>query len=176
MSTPILYLMLGYPGAGKTTVAKTVKEITGATHIWEDYYRKKLFPELTFSDEENLKLHTYLNKMTAQLLVQGNDVVYDTSFNRYEDRLRMYEIARSSGAGFKLIWVQTPKQLAHERATKNAAQQNTRPLAQLLGDMDDATFQRLSNKLESPRRNEPTIEIDGTRVTQEYIQQSLRKD
>lgn len=165
--------MLGYPGAGKTTIARIIHELTGAVHIWEDQVRLEQFPRPVFSGAENDALHNHLNTLTGELLAAGKSVIYDTSFNAYEDRERMYHIADAAEAETKLIWVKTDKRVAHGRATKNAAAQPTRILATVLGDMDQQTFDRLSGKLEPPHDDEPHIAIDGTETTAEHIKSLL---
>lgn len=171
--TPTLYLMLGYPGSGKTTTARLIRELTGAVHIWEDQKRLETNPHPVFSQSENDRLHTLLNTQTGELLGQGTHVIYDTSFNRREDRRRMYDIADACGATVKLIWLQTDKETARQRATKDTASQPTRILATVLGDMDQETFNRLSDKLETPEDTEPYIAVDGTRVTRDYLREKL---
>ena len=170
---PTLYLMLGYPGAGKTTVAKIMREITNAVHIWEDQVRMERFGRPAMTQEESDDLHNYLNSLTGELLAAGKDVIYDTSFNAYEDRERMYRIAGTCQASTRLIWVNTDKQTAHDRATKNTASQPTRVLATILGDMDETTFQRFVQKLEPPRGNEPFTSVNGTNVTKEAVRKVL---
>lgn len=182
MHKPTLFLMLGYPGAGKTTIARIIHDLTGATHIWEDKVRLEKFPHLalieqgdsSFPQEQNDKLHSYLNSETSSLLAQGHSVIYDTSFNRREDRERMYHIAEINHAAAKLIWVRTDKEIARLRATKNTATQETRVLASVLGDMNEATFERLSNKLESPLADEHPIIIDGTSITRQNVAAALQ--
>jgi predicted kinase len=165
--------MLGYPGSGKTSTAKIIASLVGAELIWEDLERKKQFPNLTFSEDENNNLHNSLNLLTEELLKTGKSVVYDTSFNRYIDRRRMYDIAAKSGSDTVLVWVQTDTDVARVRATQNARSQPTRPLATVLGDMDGQTFDRLVSKLEPPIENEQFVTMDGTKIADGYVRQIL---
>jgi predicted kinase len=174
MGKPMLYLMLGYPGAGKTTVAKIIHKLTGAVHIWEDQERLKHFQNPVFSQAESDELHNLLNTRTGELLSAGKSVIYDTSFNAYEDRKRMYRIADACYVDTELIWVNTAKEIAHQRATQDTISQPTRVLATVLGDMDEETFKRLTNKLQPPADNEPYITIDGTNVNEAIIRKKLR--
>ena len=58
---PTLYLLIGYPGAGKTTVAGIISEQKGAVHLMADAERHKRFPNPTHSAEESLQLYDELN-------------------------------------------------------------------------------------------------------------------
>lgn len=164
-----LFLMLGFPGAGKTTVSKMIKQQTGAVHLWADHERRQRFGEPTHSHEENLKLYAELNTVTEGLLAEGGNVIFDTNFNFYRDRERLRQIASKYGAQTIVIWVRTPKELARERATKNAHKQHTR----VLGDMPVEHFERISGNLEPPREGEHVIEFDGTHVTPNMVAEAL---
>jgi predicted kinase len=166
-------MLLGYPGSGKTTTAMALAELTNAEMIWEDKERKEMFGVPKFTHTENLTLHTSLNNRTETLLKNGKSVIYDTSFNGYADRERMYQIAREAGASTALLWIVTDKETARQRATKNAASQPTRPLAQVIGDMDQETFNRLCNKLEEPHADEKYVKLDGTKITSDYLRAQL---
>lgn len=166
-------MLLGYPGSGKTTTAIILSKLSGAEMIWEDKERKEMFGVPKFSHDENLKLHTKLNDHTAAVLQAGKSVIYDTSFNSFADRERMYQIAKARGANTVLLWLVTDKDTAKHRATVDAATQPTRPLAQIIGDMDEETFNRLCNKLEEPQPHEKYVKLDGTKITSSYLRTQL---
>ena len=162
--------MLGYPGSGKTTTAKVIHELTGAVHLWADHIRRERFGSPTYTHQENLDLYNHMNELTAELLAAGNSVIFDTNFNFYKDRQHLREIAKAHNAEAKLIWVNTPKQVARERATNGAHIHTTR----VLGDMPAEDFERMSKQLEEPRPDESYITVEGTKVTKEYISSLLR--
>ncbi len=172
MSKQTLYLMLGYPGAGKTTAAQIIHELTGAVHLWTDKERLTRYGEPTYSHEENLDIYSILNQETAQLLSLGESVIFDTSFNYYKDRERLRDIAFSHNADCVVVWVTTHKPIAKERAIQNAHLQKTR----IQGNMSLDVFERISNNLEPPLRHETFVELDGTQLTPEYVARRLGLD
>ncbi len=172
MAKPTLYLMLGYPGAGKTTVSKLIHELTGAVHLWADQVRRERFGEPSYSRSENLRLYSHLNEMTAELLKSGQSVIFDTNFNFYKDRQNLRAIASNHNANCHLIWVRTPKEIARDRAVDNAHKHaDTR----VLGHMPSDDFERMSSNLEEPHSDESYILVDGTKVTKEYIAKLLHE-
>lgn len=160
-----LYLMVGYPGSGKTTTADVISQITGAIHLWADQERRELYKNPTYSHDENIELYNKLNEHAEKLLKSGKSVVYDTNFNFYKDRQKMRVMAAKYNADTVVIWVQTAKEIAKERATKDAVLQTTR----VLGNMAEHQFERIASNLEEPRSDETTVTVDGTIVTPAYV-------
>jgi predicted kinase len=169
MKKPVLYLMFGYPGAGKTTVASLIHEVTGAEHLSSDQIRLELFPEPTFSQEEHNKLYTEIDARTKALLAAGKDVIYDANLNRYSHRQEKYAICEAVGAQSKLIWVQTPREVAKLRA-----QQTDRLHLWPKNETPDAMFERIADVIEEPWESENYVTIAGEGVTQDKVAALLR--
>lgn len=163
-----LYMMFGYPGAGKTTAAETIAKLTGAVHLQSDRLRLELFPKPLFTQEEHDALYATLDTRTEELLRQGKDVIYDANLNRYLHRKEKYDICERSGARPQLIWVQTDRDLSRIRATHQSRKQLWPHEEQ-----PTAMFDRIADIIEEPGPAEPYIAIDGTKISDSYIQSSL---
>lgn len=166
---PTLYLMLGYPGAGKTTAAKTIHAVTGARHIWADQERQEMFARPKFGEKESTVLYDVLNRKAQEFLASGMSVVYDTNFNHQRDRDKLRSLAATAGARTLIVWVETPLDLAKTRATEDETGNHTR----VWGNMSTRDFDRLSHVLEEPGDDEPFIKLDGTKINEKYIRGAL---
>lgn len=165
---PILYLMLGYPGAGKTTAAKVIAELTGAVRLSSDEFRLKLFPNPTFTQAEHDELYRTLDGETERLLGAGKTVIYDANLNRYRHRQDKYEICKRTGAMPKLLWLQTPRNIAKERAVHESRSHLIPP-----GETPAHMFERIVEVIEEPTPSEHPVPLDGTKITPEYIKAAL---
>lgn len=159
MSKSVLYLMVGYPGAGKTTVAQWIAEKTGAVHLWADVERHKMFDQPSHAEAESQQLYHRLNQQAEQLLTSGKSVVFDTSFNHYRDRQLLRDIADRHSANTIVIWVATPMPVAQERAVHSNVVRNGYNFT-----MNKEQFTTTAGKLEPPHENEKVIKIDGTKL------------
>lgn len=148
--------MLGYPGAGKTTAAQLIAKKTGATHIWADLERHKMFDRPVHDEAESTQLYEDLNRRADALLAEGKSVVFDTSFNHRGDRDLLRDIARRNGADTLVIWLTTPAAAARERAVHANVVRNNYEFK-----MTPEQFDRIASHLEPPQEDEKIIKIDG---------------
>ncbi len=150
-------MMLGYPGAGKTTISEHIAAATGAVHLNSDRFRLHLFRKPQFTQEEHDLIYRALDYQAELLLASGVSVIYDANLNLYIHRQAKYDIAKRAGATAKLIWVQADVPLAKRRATLEADGNPRRPY----GNMSARLFNRLVKAIETPRGDEPVIKLSG---------------
>jgi predicted kinase len=168
MKKPKLYLFVGYPGAGKTTVSKIIQEETGARHIWADVERHKMFSQPSHTEEESQQLYSQLNDETANLLRAGQDVIFDTNFNHMSDRQFLRDIAEKNGADTVVVWVATPYDVAKSRAVHSDVIRNGYDFV-----MSSDQFDAIAEKLEPPTKDENVIKLDGAEIDRQSVKRLL---
>jgi predicted kinase len=166
--TPRLYFFVGYPGAGKTTIAQIIHAETDAVHLWADHERRKLFAEPNHSHEESEALYKYLDETTDKLLAEGKSVLFDTNFNFTADRELMRQIAQRHNAEPVLIWVTTPKEVARQRAVHDMNPRNGYD-----SSMSAEQFDSIVAKLQPPTKDENPIKIDGAKLDKSTVIQQF---
>jgi nucleoside diphosphate kinase len=85
LSKPVLICLYGFPGSGKSYVARNLASGIQLAHVSGDRIRSELFENPRYDNQENAIITHLMNYMTDEFLSAGVSVVYDTnslSFNR----------------------------------------------------------------------------------------------
>ncbi len=163
-----LHLLMGLPGAGKSTFARTLHRLTGAEILSSDEARLKLFTQPTFSQDEHDKLYEILDHNLKHLLEKGYSAIYDANLNRRCHREEKYSLASEFDTKVVLWWLQVPSDLARSRRV-NEQNHDLLPA----GETPEKMFDRIAQILEAPKDDEPYIVVDGTRISEDYVKELL---
>ena len=113
---PVLFYTVGYPGAGKTTLANKLGYWLQAEHLRGDKIGLELFRFPTYSLQERRMVYEEMSRRAAEHLRAGRHVLYDAATNTYAQRAALAELARKYGGEAIGVWIQTPIDLAKKRA------------------------------------------------------------
>ena len=112
---PTLTLMVGLPGAGKTTRAKELEQATGAVRFTPDEWHLFLFGddfhnprEHALHDQRHDRVEELQWRLGKRLLAQGVSVILDFGFWAKEQREEKYREAQALGVEFSLCYVHAP--------------------------------------------------------------------
>ena len=124
---PMLILMSGLSGSGKTWLATRLALPFGAVHIRSDIERKRLaglsaadrsrssLCQDLYSPAMNVRLHQHLLRCTESTLSGGYTTIVDATFSRREDRRSFAELARRLAVNFRLVHCHAPLDVLRSR-------------------------------------------------------------
>lgn len=105
---PIVHLISGQIGAGKTTFAKKMEQKTGAIRFTPDEWMLKLYSSLPAKEEFDDYFYRCCDVIwgvAAEILKRGGDVILDFGFWKYEVREKYRKLALELGAESKLYYL-----------------------------------------------------------------------
>ncbi len=115
---PILFYTVGYPGAGKTTLAQSLAYWFGGVHLRADKIGLKLFVVPTYSEAERTAVYQHMDYETMLALNSGKSVIYDGALNTAAQRQRLQQLAKKHGVQAVGLWLNVPADVAKNRAGK----------------------------------------------------------
>lgn len=115
LSRPALVCFYGFPGSGKTYLARNLENTLQAARVSADRIRYELFKHPRYDQQENAIVSHLMNYMTDEFLAAGVSVIYDTNAARKLQRQRLRELAQKHNAHFLLVWLQTEPDYAFGR-------------------------------------------------------------
>lgn len=115
LSKPTLFLLYGFPGAGKTHFARQMCATLHAAHVHGDRIRFELFETPRYDKQEDEVVLHLMRYMAEEFLNAGLPVVFDINAARLSQRRALRELARKTRATPLLLWFQIDPEHAHLR-------------------------------------------------------------
>lgn len=155
---PLLVLLYGFPGSGKTAFARQFCESIQAAHVQGDRIRYELFDNPRYDKEENDLITQLMNYMSEEFLSAGISVVYDVNAMRSAQRLALRDMARRSHAQPVLVWLQIDTETSFMRSVKRDRRKADDKYA---AAPDRSTFDDIIGHMQNPQASEDYIVISG---------------
>jgi hypothetical protein len=124
---PMLILMHGLSGSGKTWLASRIAPLLGAVHVRSDVERKRLaglgqsesshsaMEEGLYSPFSNQRVYEHLRRCADDVLAGGYTVIVDATFGRRDDRERFRSLAAARAAELCVVDCHAPQQRLESR-------------------------------------------------------------
>lgn len=172
LTSPVLIMVYGYPGSGKTYFSRQLCEDVRAAHIQSERIRYELFEEPRYDKQENEIVRHLMDYMTDEFLAAGLSVVYDINAMRMSQRRELREVARKADAKTLLIWIQIDMESAFTRASKR---DKRRIDDRYSLPIERPTFDTLAGAMQNPMPNEEIVVISGKHNYQTQRASVLKK-
>ncbi|MDN5275807.1 MAG: hypothetical protein JWN33_456 [Candidatus Saccharibacteria bacterium] len=152
LDRPHLMVMVGLPGAGKTTLAVQFAHTFKAPIISFDRIRAELFNEPTFSSDEQEIIGRIASYMLEELVKTNQSILYDGPTLLRSERQALMKLALAAGYTPMIIWVQTDPAEARRRALKQQVNKAA---------LSPSQFIAATKRFTPPSANERPIVVSG---------------
>ncbi|MEI7683079.1 MAG: AAA family ATPase [Candidatus Saccharibacteria bacterium] len=112
---PVVILLYGFPGAGKTHFAVELSKAMNAAHIQGDRIRTELFETPLFNKQEDEIVSSIMEYMAEEFLNAGLSVIFDTNASRLVQRRALRSIANRIKGRSLIVWLQIDQESALAR-------------------------------------------------------------
>lgn len=155
MNKPILYILVGLPFSGKSTLRDKIAELTTIRPFSFDKFWVEL--ESTMNEKEKSKLSfEYVSELMrnamTETLKEGYSVIYDSLNDTPDQREILIDLANKADADYLIIYLNTPIEVIKSRRDINesTAQRHS---------VDDENFNKSIAKFIPPLSSEKSIEF-----------------
>lgn len=157
LSKPTLICLYGYPGSGKSYVARNLAEDIQLAHVSSDRIRSELFQSPRYDAQENAIVTHLMDYMSEEFLSSGVSIVYDTNALRAAQRRNLRELARKHRADYLLIWLQVDIDTAFMRTQQRDRRTSDDKYSE---PQTKSTFDRQTSGMQNPE-GEDYLVISG---------------
>lgn len=155
---PILILLYGFPGSGKTYFSRQFCSEVHAAHLEEDRVRHELFENPRFTKQENYAVARILHYMAGEFLGAGVSVVLDMNAARSAQRRALRELAKTHKASTMTIWLQVDPDTSFGRSTRRDRRKLDDRYAQ---ERSVEEFKESASRMQHPETTEEYLVISG---------------
>ena len=168
LSRPLVIMMLGVPGAGKSFFARQFSDTFGAPVVSIDRLRYELFAESEYSKDEEVIVDRVATLQIEELVKTSKTFIVDGVIGTRVNRANIEKMAKQNGYGTLIIWVQTDPQTTKVRSLKRNPK---RPFNEYNVSLSPEVYEKLARRVSPPLPREPYIVISGkhTYATQAKI-------
>ena len=117
LGSPMVVVVVGIPGSGKSFFARRFAETFGAPLISEDKIRYTLFSNHTYESNEQAMVDQVAELLLDELFVAGKTFVIDGGYNTKVSRADLESLANQYDFKTLIVWVQTDEPTSRRRAT-----------------------------------------------------------
>lgn len=158
LTKPVLIMMYGFPGSGKTFFARQLSDSLKAAHVSSDRIRGELFEKPRYDKEEGEIVNHLTDYMIEEFLNAGVSVIYDANLVSFAQRRRIRDLAHRVHAKPILLWFQVDHDTAFGRIMKRDKRRADDKYAR---GFDRTGFDAYITGMQNPKQEEDFLVLSG---------------
>jgi len=166
----VIFLVIGYPGAGKSYFSRQFAEVIDAIHLSDDRIRFELFNEPAYDKNEDAVVERIRDYLLEELLKSNKSIIIDANLNK-ANRKRLRESLRNTKSPFVTVWVQTDLETSFARASSRDRRQTD---DKYTTSMTFETFDKIQKHFKRPERDEVVV-ISGKHLFKTQMLSVVRR-
>lgn len=170
-SRPLLILLVGLPGAGKSFFARQFSETFCAPLVSVDSLRFELFDTPQFSAQEQDLIKRLMERQLGELVKTKVSILIDGICSTRQERMQISQLARRANYDTFIVWVQTDEQTAKKRST---TRNSKRAGDELNASLTPEQFAQRAKQVQNPL-SENYVVISGKHSYATQAKMVLRK-
>lgn len=167
VDNPVLIILSGLPGSGKTTFASKVALALPAIVVESDMVRHALFPERKYSNEENRVVHAVAHALMRYYLRLGRNTVADATNLARWHRQMLLRLAQNLNVPAIVVQTRAPEGVIAERLGWRSSHKPENDFS----DADWRVYQKLAASAQAVQ--EPHLRIDTTKDLEAGVKRTL---
>jgi predicted kinase len=160
---PVLVVVMGLPGVGKSHCARLLCARLGAAHVASDELRTKLFIAASYADEENRAVFAAAGALVDTLLREGHRVVLDATNLLARNRAAVVGAAHRNDVPVVYIRVSAPEAEIRARLARRARARTDGDHS----DADERVFERMRSLVFEPPKEGYLELVNGSELGSE---------
>lgn len=159
---PVLVLLCGLPGTGKSTLARELAIQLPAVIVESDRVRQKLFAPPGYTAEESQRVHEVCHILIVWHLLHYYHVVYDATNLFEHHRSLAYRLAARGRARLLVAEITATEEVVRERLAPRQRKSSIAPAAKDHSDADWDVYIRMRRQAEPIQHEHITVDTsDG---------------
>lgn len=171
-SRPLLIMMTGLPGSGKSFFSRQFAETFNAPLVLVDKIRFEIIDNPQYTLQEYGLLKRLAEQQLTELVKTKATIIVDGICNSQQDRSQLRQLAAHYGYDTLVVWVQTDEPTAKRRATARSPKRQGDELNQSLSP---DTYATLCKRFFAPSGRENYVVISGKHAYGSQAKSVLKK-
>jgi predicted kinase len=164
---PVLVLVSGLPGTGKTHFSKELSKILPFVTLESDVLRRVLNKNPDHSKPESKRLFSAIHSLCERLLSEGSSVIADATNLTEKHRQHFYDISDRTGVKLVIAQITAAPQIVKGRLEKREKEFINN------SDADWQVYKRMEKSVDKIRRKHYSLDtsVDYSNILNEIVEE-----